>query len=80
MAAAYYMPRDHPGCRGLDLLDLKQCAALLKFATSVSRAPLGGFQHLHPPLTIHRVPPSFPLLLVKCSLLCVVMHHIEGTV
>ena len=29
--------------------------ALLKFVTSCSRAPLGGFCHLTPPLTIHRV-------------------------
>ena len=29
---------------------------LLRFVTSVSRAPLGGFRHLAPPLTIHRVP------------------------
>ncbi|EIE23025.1 hypothetical protein COCSUDRAFT_15978, partial [Coccomyxa subellipsoidea C-169] len=31
-------------------------SALMKFATSVSRAPLGGFKHLNPPLTLHRVP------------------------
>jgi hypothetical protein len=42
-------------------LDLKQRAALLKFVTSVSRAPLGGFQHLQPPLTIHRVRLPLPL-------------------
>ncbi|KAI7846263.1 hypothetical protein COHA_000243 [Chlorella ohadii] len=29
--------------------------SLLKFVTSCSRAPLGGFKHLHPPLTIHKV-------------------------
>ncbi|GAB4814415.1 hypothetical protein N2152v2_001461 [Parachlorella kessleri] len=29
--------------------------ALLKFVTSCSRAPLGGFRHLNPPLTIHKV-------------------------
>jgi hypothetical protein len=29
--------------------------SLLKFVTSCSRAPLGGFQHLTPPLTIHKV-------------------------
>ncbi len=29
---------------------------LLRFVTSVSRSPLGGFRHLAPPLTIHRVP------------------------
>ncbi|EFN55183.1 hypothetical protein CHLNCDRAFT_23742 [Chlorella variabilis] len=28
--------------------------SLLKFVTSCSRAPLGGFQHLNPPLTIHK--------------------------
>ena len=28
---------------------------LLKFVTSCSRAPLGGFKYLHPPLTIHKV-------------------------
>ena len=30
-------------------------SALMKFATSVSRAPLGGFKHLNPPLTVHKV-------------------------
>ena len=29
--------------------------ALLKFATSCSRGPLGGFKHLVPPLCIHKV-------------------------
>ena len=29
--------------------------ALLRFATSVSRPPLGGFRHLAPPLTIQKV-------------------------
>lgn len=43
--------------------------ALLKFVTSCSRAPLGGFRHLNPPFTIHRVrlpvqgPHCFALLL-----------------
>ncbi len=37
----------------------KERSALMKFATSVSRAPLGGFKHLNPPLTLHRV--SCPL-------------------
>ena len=27
---------------------------LLRFVTSVSRGPLGGFRHLTPPLTIHK--------------------------
>lgn len=37
-----------------------QRSALMKFATSVSRAPLGGFKHLNPPLTVHKagLPPS----------------------
>lgn len=30
-------------------------AAVLRFATSCSRAPLGGFEHLKPPFTIHKV-------------------------
>jgi hypothetical protein len=32
-----------------------QRCALLRFITSTSRAPLGGFKHLQPPLTIHKV-------------------------
>lgn len=32
-----------------------QRSQLLRFVTSCSRAPLGGFQHLNPPFTIHRV-------------------------
>ena len=32
-------------------------SALMKFATSVSRAPLGGFKHLNPPLTVHKARP-----------------------
>ncbi|GBF97295.1 hypothetical protein Rsub_09986 [Raphidocelis subcapitata] len=32
-----------------------QRAALLRFVTSSSRPPLGGFRHLHPPFTVHRV-------------------------
>ncbi len=35
-------------------------SALMKFATSVSRAPLGGFKHLNPPLTIHKAGPPLP--------------------
>ena len=34
---------------------VEQRQALLKFVTSCSRAPLGGFQHLVPPLCIHKV-------------------------
>ena len=37
----------------------KERGALMKFATSVTRAPLGGFAHLNPPLTLHKV--SVPL-------------------
>lgn len=36
-------------------LSAEQRAALLRFITSTSRAPLGGFKHLTPPLTIHKV-------------------------
>jgi ubiquitin-protein ligase E3 B len=32
-----------------------QRAALLRFVTSCSRPPLGGFRHLHPPFCIHKV-------------------------
>ena len=32
-----------------------QRSQLLRFVTSCGRAPLGGFQHLNPPFTIHRV-------------------------
>lgn len=35
----------------------EQRQALLKFATSCSRGPLGGFKHLVPPLCIHKVRP-----------------------
>ena len=31
-----------------------QRGLLLRFVTSVSRAPLGGFRHLNPPLTVHK--------------------------
>lgn len=36
-------------------LSMKERSALMKFATSISRAPLGGFKHLNPPLTVHKV-------------------------
>ena len=39
--------------------DAQQLAALLKFVTSCSRPPLGGFQFLVPPFTIHQVTGSF---------------------
>ena len=35
-------------------------SALMKFATSVSRAPLGGFKHLNPSLTVHKAGPVLP--------------------
>ena len=43
--------------RGMDEADR---GLLLRFATSVSRAPLGGFQHLSPPLTIHKARAPLP--------------------
>jgi hypothetical protein len=39
----------------VDEMAAPQRAALLRFVTSSSRAPLGGFRHLHPPFTLHRV-------------------------
>eukprot|EP00879_Flechtneria_rotunda_P019756 GHRR01020760.1.p1 GENE.GHRR01020760.1~~GHRR01020760.1.p1 ORF type:complete len:399 (+),score=140.51 GHRR01020760.1:628-1824(+) len=33
----------------------EQRRLLLRFITSTSRAPLGGFKHLQPPLTVHKV-------------------------
>ncbi|GAX84732.1 hypothetical protein CEUSTIGMA_g12154.t1 [Chlamydomonas eustigma] len=32
-----------------------ELSLLLKFVTSCSRAPLGGFKYLHPPFTLHKV-------------------------
>uniref|UniRef100_A0A7S1SW68 HECT-type E3 ubiquitin transferase n=1 Tax=Tetraselmis chuii TaxID=63592 RepID=A0A7S1SW68_9CHLO len=37
-------------------------AALLKFVTSCSRAPLGGFEYMNPPFVIHKVPCPAPLM------------------
>ena len=45
-----------------DMSKEERCA-LMKFATSVSRAPLGGFKHLNPPLTVHKVRDSFTSIL-----------------
>lgn len=46
-------------------MDCAQRAALLRFMTSTSRAPLGGFQHLNPPLTVQKVDcDASPLALV----------------
>ena len=39
----------------LEEMSAEERAAVLKFATSTSRPPLGGFQHLVPPFTIHKV-------------------------
>lgn len=36
-------------------------AALLKFVTSSSRPPLGGFKYLQPPFTVHKVDCAAPL-------------------
>jgi hypothetical protein len=36
-------------------MSMKERSALMKFATSISRAPLGGFQHLNPPFRVHKV-------------------------
>lgn len=35
-------------------LTAEQRGLLLRFITSVSRAPLGGFRHMNPPMTIHK--------------------------
>ena len=37
-------------------LSVKEQQALMKFVTSCSRAPLGGFAHLVPPFSIQKVP------------------------
>lgn len=36
-------------------LGIKERQAVMKFVTSCSRAPLGGFRHLCPPFVIHKV-------------------------
>ncbi|KAG2483869.1 hypothetical protein HYH03_017266 [Edaphochlamys debaryana] len=41
--------------RVLAELTPQQQAALLRFVTSCSRPPLGGFRYLQPPLTVHKV-------------------------
>lgn len=40
----------------------KEQQAFMRFVTSCSRAPLGGFQYLNPPLTLHKVPCEASLL------------------
>ena len=42
--------------------DAQQRGALLRFVTSCSRAPLGGFAFLEPPLTLQKVPCAAPPL------------------
>ena len=37
---------------------------LLRFVTSCSRPPLGGFKYLHPPFTLHKVRPCITALLL----------------
>ena len=49
-------------------LDETEQALLLKFVTSCSRPPLGGFQYLHPPLCCLQL--FFPFVCV-CVCLCV---------
>ena len=53
-----YSATSGPVCRFWNVLrkmNAEDKAALLRFVTSSSRAPLGGFAHLEPPFTIHRV-------------------------
>lgn len=52
--------------------------ALLKFVTSVSRAPLGGFKHLTPPLTIHKARPCCCPLPPLPSLLPCAASRVDG--
>jgi hypothetical protein len=44
----------------VDEFTTAQRGALLKFVTSCGRAPLGGFRHLTPPFTIHKVESGSP--------------------
>lgn len=39
----------------LGSLNTEERSAFLKFVTSCSRPPLGGFKHMQPPLTLHKV-------------------------
>lgn len=53
LAIAYF----HDSCQRLQVVEgltAEQRGLLLRFITSVSRAPLGGFRHMNPPLTIHK--------------------------
>ncbi len=55
------MPRRHDSStiklfwRVVAELSPAEQSALLRFVTSCSRPPLGGFRFLQPPLTIHKV-------------------------
>ena len=49
----------------------KDQQAFMRFVTSCSRAPLGGFKYLNPPLTIHKVSMMiYPLIRIRsqCAL------------
>lgn len=50
-------------------------AALLKFVTSCSRPPLGGFRHLQPPFTICKVCISPPLTLQRFFFCRLMLQH-----
>lgn len=41
--------------KALSSFTAEERAAFLKFITSCSRPPLGGFRHMQPPLTVHKV-------------------------
>ncbi len=47
----------------------KEQQAFMRFVTSCSRAPLGGFQFLNPPLTLHKVRDFSSISMSKRSLL-----------
>eukprot|EP00891_Asterochloris_glomerata_P009406 jgi/Astpho2/9406/e_gw1.00145.21.1_t len=54
-----YSSSDHTIClfwKVLSEFGRPELQALMRFTTSCSRAPLGGFKHLNPPFTIHKVP------------------------
>lgn len=44
-----------PCMQVMSSLSDKERQAVMRFVTSCSRAPLGGFQYLNPPLTLHKV-------------------------
>ena len=61
----------------------KERGALMKFTTSVTRAPLGGFAHLNPPLTLHKAclhsDMALLLLVYSCcaAAWCMPSYHME---